>query len=147
MKYLKESIKRFSRRVMPRNYRRLLRHAYQDPKHMWSYLRRFVLGECLVVVVATPHKVGSTWLYKMLLDVGDTDDGMRQVPRTFHEIGALLLQPGVFPCLRRLHGYVIFKSHSFPPSPKTARGIKLVTMYRDPRDVVVSSAFYPGFPR
>jgi len=131
------------RRVIPQNYRRLLHQSFHDPGHTWSYFRRFALGHRLVVVVATPHKVGSTWLHQMLQVLGELENGIDQVPREFFtRNNTLLLKPDVFRHLHETKGYVIFKSHSLPPPPEVVGRVKIVTMYRDPRDALVSLAHY-----
>jgi hypothetical protein len=131
--------------VVPQNFERLIRHAYQDPKHIWRHFKRLALGKRLIVVVATAHKVGSTWLYSMLKSLGDFEVGSNFISSEFLQSGTILLEPEVFDYLRRLHRYVIFKSHSYPVSPELANNIKFVSIYRDPRDVIVSSIFYLAY--
>jgi hypothetical protein len=95
----------------------------------------------LNVVIGSAHKVGSTWLFNLVKDAFKLTPGY--VPRELDEgTGTIRLDhkfSGNF--LSNLNGYHIFKSHSFPVLFRQSN-IKIITVIRDPRDVVVSLAFY-----
>lgn len=99
----------------------------------------------MVVVVASAHRVRSTWLYGMLREAGHFRLVMNQNPTRFHETVTLLLEHELFDYLRRFKGYVIFKSHSYPVSADLANNVRFVTIYRDPRDVIISNIFYLAY--
>lgn len=110
-----------------------------------AQIGHWVRGNKRVVVVATAHKVGSTWLYDMAKELGCYR--VLHPPSQLTETGTVKLDESAFyEYLSRLRGAFITKSHSFPPNPEHLAGIKdnlrLVTMLRDPRDVIVSSSFY-----
>ncbi len=96
-----------------------------------------------LVIVGSAHRVGSTWLYNMLKDIGCFDSGTDLIPKKYDEYGTIVLKdPEVFKYLNRLNGRFIFKSHSYPVISEIAKDIKFVTVIRDPRDVIVSNSFY-----
>lgn len=96
-----------------------------------------------LVIVGSAHRVGSTWLYSMLKDIGCFDSGTDLIPKKYDEYGTIVLKdPEVFKYLNRLNGRFIFKSHSYPVISEIAKDIKFVTVIRDPRDVIVSNSFY-----
>jgi hypothetical protein len=97
----------------------------------------------LIVVVGTGYRVGSTWLYHMLRAITTCRMGIDRAPAQFTRFGTLVLQPESYAYLRQLRGRVIFKSHSNPPrSTALSEAAEFVTIYRDPRDVLVSASFY-----
>lgn len=111
----------------------------------WINFRRCIRKENLVVVIGTAHKVGSTWLYGLLKDLGHFEVGSIWFPRKFMESGTILLEkPRVLEYMTRLRGWWLFKSHSYPVSEKLSNKIRFVSIYRDPRDVIASSIFYLG---
>lgn len=119
-----------------------------SPSVLFRHTRRWLAGKRQLVIIASPHKVGSTWLYGMLAElcgylplrppasVSASQPGRLAVDIELDELLAgLRLRPG---------GHV-FKSHAFPPSGDAAAlpaWLKCVTIIRDPRDVLVSSSFY-----
>ena len=109
-----------------------------------TLFRRCVLGETSIVIVASGHKVGSTWLYDMLRDIGTFANGLHFIPEEFqNKNGLLLLDPEVFEYFKMLRGYFIFKSHSNPLSAESpVNNSKIITIYRDLRDVLVSNIFF-----
>ncbi len=100
------------------------------------------------VIIGTAHKVGSTWLRRLVADAGGYHG--YSVPKSLVEKHPQ--EPAVDIDLRELleaplpAGRTIVKSHSFPPPEsfvsELPRWIKFITMVRDPRDVVVSASFY-----
>ena len=99
----------------------------------------------LILIVATAHKVGSTWLYQMLKEIPLFQTPL--IPQGFEETGTLKVDnPMVLDFFRSLRGGFVFKSHSYPISysiPEDFPGqIEFITMFRDPRDVIVSACFY-----
>lgn len=104
--------------------------------------------ERFILIVDTPHKVGSTWVHRMLGEIGNLTTPA--IPEPYNDNGTLQLEnPSVVNYFRSLKGHFIFKSHSLPleyelPSD-LAEDIKFVTILRDPRDVLVSMAFYAGW--
>ncbi len=136
---------RSTRAYLPASLERMGLALYRNSRHAlpiaWRRLRR----ERRIVIVATPHKVGSTWLFNLLRDLGAFEQ--RELPAPFMHLGTLVLDyPAVFTHLSRTSGHAIFKSHSFPPAyavpPDLAEDVQFVTIYRDPRDVLVSASFY-----
>jgi len=97
-----------------------------------------------IVIVGSAHRVGSTWLYHMLKDIGGFDAGIDLIPKKYDECGTVVLDdPEVFKYLNQLNGRFIFKSHSHPTAiPEIAKDIKFVTAIRDPRDTIISNSFY-----
>jgi len=98
---------------------------------------------CLVVVGA--HKVGSTWVHKMLNDLGvfrkwPVPAKYRSNKKNHGLIG--LQNAGVEDYFRNTKGFRLYKSHSEPPDWLIADKVKFITVLRDPRDVVISNIFY-----
>ena len=95
----------------------------------------------LVVVLASAHKVGSTWLFNLLKDIGEFESPA--LPPTLNDSGTLLLdEPGSGAFLKNAKGKKIFKSHAFPIPIEKRMGAKFISVYRDPRDVIISGTFY-----
>ncbi len=95
----------------------------------------------LIVVLASAHKVGSTWLFNLLKDIGNFESPV--IPSALNDSGTLLLdKPETKPFLKQLKGKKIFKSHAFPIPSEKRMGAKFVSVYRDPRDVIISGTFY-----
>lgn len=119
--------------------------VYRNAKHALPILLRKLQRKRLIVVVATAHKVGSTWLFHLLRDLGHFESKL--LPDRFMHLGTLVLDdPEVFTLLSRSYGYTIYKSHSFPVAydlpPSLVEAVRFVSIYRDPRDVLVSASFY-----
>ncbi len=106
--------------LIPDSFKSLIRETYQDPGLMYLRFNRFVIRKRLVVVVGTAHKVGSSWLYGMLRDVGYFEPGLHQVSPQFHQTNTFLLEPQAFEQLDLLRGHKIFKSHSYPIASELA---------------------------
>ncbi len=107
--------------------------------------RRLNKGNEFVLVLASAHKVGSTWSYKMISDLKIFRQWI--VPHTFRanirNKGLLdLHKNNVDSYLKKFKHYRLFKSHSLPPSWHSTCNVKFLTVFRDPRDVVISNIFY-----
>ena len=117
-------------------------------KNLIAILTRKLFRKRLIVIVASPHKVGSTWLFQMLKELGKFQS--KSLPEDFSETGTLVLDNHkILPYLSRGYGWYIFKSHSYPIKysipPGLAKDLKIVTIVRDPRDVIVSASFYLAY--
>lgn len=108
-------------------------------------LQRNLLRKHLIIIIATPHRVGSTWLFKMVKQLASCQT--ERIPQaTFEKMGIIRLDdPSLYEFLSRKGGYYIYKSHSLPRDisenlidPK----IKYISVLRDPRDVIVSCSFF-----
>jgi hypothetical protein len=106
-------------------------------------LKRKLCQEKMVVVVGTAHKVGSTWLFNLVKNLGHFEEISKQLPAKLQDNRTLLLdRPESLEYLSSLKGYNIFKSHSYPLPAGSIGKIKYLSIYRDPRDVIISSIFY-----
>lgn len=117
-------------------------HLRANPAWLRHIIRRRVDGSRLVVVVGSAHRVGSTWLFNMLRDLGCLRNAIHEVPADLHGYGAL--RPGAigYGWLAGVHGWAIIKGHADPPTAAEAGLARFVTIQRDPRDVLVSASFY-----
>ena len=102
-------------------------------------------GREIVVVLASAHKVGSTWLYRMLRDINIFS--VRPVPFRYREnrrnAGLINLRAGgVDLYLKNISKFRLFKSHSLPPSWNVPNNVKFITVVRDPRDIIISNIHY-----
>lgn len=134
-----------SRNVLPDSVERVAYSFYWNTKYGVPISRRRVQGDRMVAIVATAHKVGSTWLFHMLRDLGQFE--RKLLPSRFmHQDTILLDDPEVFTSLTRSSGYSIYKSHSHPISytlpPQAVDAVRFITIYRDPRDAIVSASFF-----
>jgi len=97
----------------------------------------------VVIVVASPHKVGSTWIYKILRyltafhDIFPPYKIFKEYKKVKIPLDDLL---DYFSNLKKGKGY-LFKSHSLPPK-STDEDIFYITVIRDPRDLIVSMSSY-----
>ncbi|MEM6262745.1 MAG: sulfotransferase domain-containing protein [Bacteroidota bacterium] len=100
----------------------------------------------VISVVASAHKVGSTWLVKMIRDLyifahPTVPEPYRPEPQHTKlfdlqsDIALGFMNQGVAE-------HTLFKSHSQPPAWEPPAHVKLITIFRDPRDMVVSNIFY-----
>jgi hypothetical protein len=102
-------------------------------------------AERQLIIVASAHKVGSTWLCSLISDLCDCpgyklSSKIRQANRGILPVDIdldIIIASAEVP--RRTY---VLKSHSYPPNSPLPAWAKLITMTRDPRDVIVSSAFY-----
>lgn len=107
--------------------------------------RRLNKGREFCLVVAGAHKVGSTWIARMIRDMNvfrvfPVPPSYRSNPRNPGLIG--LQKPGVSKYFESIKGFRLYKSHSEPPHWELGTKVKYITVIRDPRDVVVSNIFY-----
>ena len=94
----------------------------------------------LTVVVGSGHKVGSTWLLRLIRDACGLEPGT--VPAELTWTGPIRLDlPEAAGVLAAAEGRRIFKAHASAPLSRFP-GIRVVSIHRDPRDVVVSTAAY-----
>jgi hypothetical protein len=142
----KKNVRKVKKHLVPIwNCGQVLKKTFNGYYTFPTLFRRCVFGETSIVIVATSHKVGSTWLYDMLMDIGTLANGIYFIPEKFQNKinGHLYLDPEVFEYLKMLRGYFIFKSHSYPLSAESpVNNSKIITIYRDPRDVLISNIFY-----
>jgi hypothetical protein len=94
------------------------------------------------MVVGTAHRVGSTWLYARLKDLGGYRDGAHELPATMIRHGLIdLNQAEAGALLWGLSGAII-KTHTCPLPVDAASAAAIVSVYRDPPDVLVSAAHH-----
>ena len=107
-------------------------------------VRRFS-AERSLIIVGSAHKVGSTWLCHLISDLCDCpgytiDSKVRRMNQEKLPVDIDL--DTIVAGAEVPRGTFILKSHSIPPINPLPPWVKLITMTRDPRDVIVSSAFY-----
>lgn len=140
---IKYPLKMWLKQSIPEQYHPSLRLAYETPKNIWFHLQNKTLTHPLIIVLGSAHRVGSNWLYRLLRDTGHCRFGINRIPAAYRRFGTICLEPEMYDCLRRLRGHFIFKSHSLPPgSAEQAGAAKFISIYRDPRDVLVSASFF-----
>jgi len=107
--------------------------------------KRMNKGNEFCLIVAGAHKVGSTWVYKMIKDLNVFREW--PVPLTYRSnrknhglIG--LHTRGVEAYFNETRGFKLYKSHSEPPAWTLEDKVRFITVIRDPRDVVISNIFY-----
>jgi len=106
-------------------------------------LRKRTLFRRMVIIVGSSHRVGSTWLVHLLRGATHCQMGRWTTPKEFLRFGTICLHADSYRYLQGMKGQVIFKSHSLPPEKtENARGIRFVTIYRDPRDVLTSAIYF-----
>lgn len=121
----------------------LLDHFLAEVEYQCSRLigRRLSISRGKVVVLASAHKVGSTWLFDMIAELGKFKK--TPPPRSYNDTGTLIIdKDDLSAYFIYLQGQRIFKSHSYPPKFNYDQHIKFVNIFRDPRDVIVSNIFY-----
>lgn len=99
-----------------------------------------------VFMLGSAHKVGSTWLYRILRDVlKESGVVAPQIPAHLNEHGVINLnQPDeVIRFTQELNQVSLFKTHNFAPKAGVfPANFKWVTVIRHPKDVLVSAAIY-----
>lgn len=117
-------------------------HLRTNPAWLHQMARRWLDGSRMVMVIGSAHRVGSTWLFNLLRDLGCLRNAIHQVPPDLHRYGALW--PGTidYHWLANIHGWAILKGHANPPQTREEAALaRFVTIHRDPRDVLVSASF------
>jgi len=123
-----------------------------SPASLRHNARRRLMGDRLIVVLGSAHRVGSTWLTHLLEDMlyFEYEFEYWRVPRacrTQTHSGHLLRtieldRPETVDFLSSARGYRIFKTHSPLDWESIPPHIAPLSIYRDPRDVIVSTVFY-----
>ncbi|MCK5057839.1 MAG: sulfotransferase domain-containing protein [Candidatus Aminicenantes bacterium] len=98
-----------------------------------------------IAIVASAHKVGSTWIINILKNTGVYEYSI--VPEKFrtniHNPRLLKLNhPDIDEFIHQVYPGRLFKSHSLPPTKRISDKAKVINIYRDPRDVIISNIFY-----
>jgi hypothetical protein len=98
-----------------------------------------------IIVVGSAHKVGSTWLVNLLADLFLLP--RLKIPSRLagKKLKVDVPLEAMFEYLSSLRHSCIHKTHAFPPKglPQLLKSrLKLITVVRDPRDMLVSSAHY-----
>lgn len=128
------------------NIHKVIRYAWGQLKNTFpNETKRENKGAEFCLVVAGAHKVGSTWVAKMLKDLNvfrtlPVPKDYRSNKKNFALIG--LHKIGVDEYFRNTKGFRLYKSHSEPPVWDLEGKVRFVTVIRDPRDVVISNIFY-----
>ncbi len=117
-------------------------HVCANPAWLRHMRRRRVDGSRRVIVVGSAHRVGSTWLFDMLHDLGWLRDAIDAAPSELQRYGALRTGTIEYGWLAGVCGWAIIKGHADPPTAAEAALARFVTIHRDPRDVLVSASFY-----
>lgn len=94
------------------------------------------------MILATPHKVGSTQVFNLLTSLG-LSNGTPHLDRAFTETDTLVLSGPSLRAIRALPGRWVFKSHSPPPhdfTPEDMRSLRFLTVLRAPWNVLVSAS-------
>lgn len=109
---------------------------------------RYMRGSREMVIIGSAHKVGSTWLYNLVMDLYDFN--AYNLPRDVierhpDELPVDIDLQSILEMSKIPAGGYIYKTHSFPPDSIAAElpaWMKFITILRDPRDVIISSCFY-----
>jgi Sulfotransferase domain len=133
-------------RRLPSTYRVKRATSVVAPRSVAQTVGRRVRGERLVVVLGSAHRVGSTWLTQMLEDlIGfEYEFEYRRVPKACrgYSTTIALEAPETRDFLERARGFRFFKTHSLLDWEEIPPHVKFVSVYRDPRDMLVSTAFH-----
>lgn len=112
-----------------------------------SIIKPMAVPKDLVIVLCSGHRVGSTWINNIMLNMGINcpvvDRAFR--PQPHMEMLLDIRGPEIRKYLEGLKGIQFFKSHSPAPewlSACDSSKVRFVTVVRDPRDVVVSLSHY-----
>lgn len=135
--------KDFVKKYMPPKYEMYAGTVYHNFLALFRTKIKIENNKKLIIVVSSPHKVGSTWIYNILRRLTGFHDIFPpfKIFKEYRKVKIPLddLTP-YFDKLKSGKGY-IFKSHSLPPKNSRAY-IRYITVIRDPRDVFVSLAHY-----
>jgi hypothetical protein len=122
--------------------KQFLADTYYTTSQAGRNFKRRMLNDRMVVVIASANRVGSTWLYQLVSSLGHFDIGYDQLASEYQDDGCVVLEnAAAFAHIRSFPGYVIFKTHSYPAPDDLAKGVKFITIHRDPRDVITSNIF------
>lgn len=97
----------------------------------------------IIVIVASAQRAGSNWLSKLIMEAGDFKYGKLDFDNDF-VLCIELDTPRLGNYFFNLRGRNIYKTHSESVPHSSLGGAKVVSIYRDPRDVITSCAFYLG---
>lgn len=118
-------------------------HLRANPAWLAHLARRRLDGSRRVIVVGSAHRVGSTWLFNLLRDLGCLRDAIDEAPVHLHRYRALWPGRVDYGWLADIRGWAILKGHADPPATAGEAALaRFVTILRDPRDVLVSSSFH-----
>jgi Sulfotransferase domain len=133
-------------RRLPSTYRVKRAKSLIDPRAVALTAGRRIRGERLVVVLGSAHRVGSTWLTQMLEDlVGfEYEFEYRRVPKACRGFSTTIAleAPETRRFLEQARGFRFFKTHSELDWDRIPPHVKFVSVYRDPRDMLVSTTFH-----
>ncbi len=137
------NLKDYIKQKVPPKYRMLSGTLYHNARSLFNKKIKVENGDKIIIVVVSPHKVGSTWIYKVLREMTFFHDIFPPV-KIFNEYRKVRIPLNdlipYFESLKRGKGY-LFKSHSHPPN-HCPEYMRLITVIRDPRDVFISMANY-----
>ncbi|MFD1316839.1 sulfotransferase domain-containing protein [Namhaeicola litoreus] len=135
--------KDYVKKYIPPKYEMYAGTVYHNFLSIFRRKIKIDKNEKIVIVVSSPHKVGSTWIYNILRRLTGFHDIFPPY-KIFTEYRKVKIPlDDLIPYFNKLKngkGY-IFKSHSLPPK-KSESYIRYITVIRDPRDVFVSLAHY-----
>jgi hypothetical protein len=136
-------INKMIKKMIPPIYRMKLGTVKQNIKTLFKSKVKVQFDRKVVIVIASPHKVGSTWIYKILRDLTAFHDLFPPF-KVFNEFKKVKIPLdnlfNYFLGLKKGRGY-LFKSHSMPPK-SIDKGVFYITVIRDPRDLMVSMSHY-----
>jgi hypothetical protein len=133
-------------RRLPSTHRVRRARTLIDPRSVALNVGRRARGERLVVVLGSAHRVGSTWLTQMLEDlVGfEYEFEYRRVPKACRGFSTTIAleAPETRRFLERARGFRFFKTHSELDWETIPPHVKFVSVFRDPRDMLVSTTYH-----
>lgn len=97
------------------------------------------------IILASGHRVGSTWLYRLIVDIESLSDGANSLPTEMIDNSTLVISKESLQLIKALKGNFIFKSHSQYLDNLDYSDVKLITITRDPRDVVISTVYFLSY--
>lgn len=97
----------------------------------------------MVIIVASAQRAGSNWLLELIKDIGNFKYGKLDFDNNFPLCIDLGI-PKLGNYFYNLRGRNIYKTHSEAVPVLDVGSAKVISIYRDPRDVITSCAFYLG---